>query len=213
MADLKKIKLPAKTKIVAVSKLQSVEKIKSLYNQGQKIFAENYVQEALPKIEELKNLEIEWHFIGTLQTNKAKMVVGNFDLIHSVDSLKLARQISKIAMEKNLRQKILLQVNLANEESKSGFSEKELLEVVTEISKLPGVHCIGLMTMPPLFDNPEDARPYFQRLKQLLIELAESFPDLAELSMGTSSDYQVAAQEGATLVRLGTILFGERPQK
>lgn len=198
--------------ILAVSKLQPEEKIRALYQSGQRLFAENYIQEALPKIENLKNLNIEWHLIGRLQKNKAKLAVGNFALIHSVDSLELAQAINRIAEEKGLTQKILLQVNIADEESKGGFDVSTLLKVIPELQMLHKVQIKGLMAMPPLFENPEESRPYFKKLKDLLTVVKKSFPEANELSMGTSSDFLVAAQEGSTLVRLGTVLFGERQQ-
>lgn len=203
-----------RTKLLAVSKLQPEEKIRGLYSLGQRAFAENYVQEALVKKQSLADLPgIEWHFIGSLQSNKAKQVVGEFAWIHSVDSVSLAQKLSSQATQKQVCQKILLQVNLAGEATKGGFSETELRQNIETLSKLPGILIGGLMTMPPLFENPEMARPYFQQLQNLRDELLPQFPALTELSMGTSSDYRVAIEEGATMVRLGTILFGERPHK
>lgn len=203
-------------KILAVSKLQTVEKIRRLYSAGHTTFAENYVQEALLKQDTLKDLEIEWHFIGSLQKNKVKQVVGKFVLIHSVDSFELARAISNHAEKIKTTQKILLQVNLAQEITKGGYSRESLLAQWSEIAALPGLEITGLMTMPPLTDDPEDVRPYFRDLQALQHELqkhgAGRHP-LLELSMGTSHDYHVAIEEGATIVRLGTILFGERPRK
>lgn len=196
--------------ILAVSKLQSEEKIKSLYNLGQRLFAENYIQEALPKIANLKDLQIEWHLIGHLQKNKAKLAVGQFHLIHSVDSLELAQTINRIAEQKGLTQKILLQVNVASEESKGGFDVSTLYKVIPDLQMLTHTQVAGLMAMPPLYENPEDARPHFKKLKSLLADLQKSFPEAQELSMGTSSDFLVATEEGSTLVRLGTALFGER---
>lgn len=202
--------------IIAVSKLQALDKIRRLHGAGQTAFAENYAQEALLKQETLKDLDIEWHFIGTLQKNKAKMVVGKFVLIHSVDSFELARAISNQAEKIKTSQKILLQVNLAQEITKGGFDRESLLNQWSEIQALPGIEIEGLMTMPPLSDNPEDVRSYFKDLKDLQTELlkrgAGRHP-LHELSMGTSHDYHVAIEEGATIVRLGTILFGDRPRK
>lgn len=218
MNSLGKIKselqsINSKTEILAVSKLQSAEKIRELYQLGQKKFAENYVQEALEKREALQDLDIEWHFIGRLQKNKVKFVVGNFSLIHSVDSVELAQVIDRKASELGLIQKILLQVNLAEEETKGGFSMESLTEALPKISALKSAAVVGLMTMPPLFDNPEEARPFFKKLSSMRDQFSLRMPRLTELSMGTSSDYLVAASEGATIVRLGTVLFGERPVK
>ncbi|MGZ3742243.1 MAG: YggS family pyridoxal phosphate-dependent enzyme [Pseudobdellovibrionaceae bacterium] len=203
-------------KIIAVSKLQPVEKIRRLHTAGHRLFAENYVQEALLKQETLKDLDIEWHFIGSLQKNKVKFVVGNFSLIHSVDSFELAKMISNYAEKIKTSQKVLIQVNLAQEISKGGFDRETLLRQWPEIRLFPGLEITGLMTMPPLTDDPEDVRPYFRELKELQSELQKRGTDrhhLQELSMGTSHDYLVAIEEGATIVRLGTILFGERPRK
>ncbi|MCE3010961.1 MAG: YggS family pyridoxal phosphate-dependent enzyme [Proteobacteria bacterium] len=200
-------------RIVAVSKLQPSDKIRALYELGQRDFAENYAQEGLRKIEDLKDLQIRWHFIGSLQKNKVKMVVGHYDLIHSVDTLSLAEVINRKAAELGLQQKILFQLNLAQEESKGGFDEKNFFDSLSELSLLQNLKPLGLMTMPPLQNQPEENRIYFKKLKSLLEPVKTIFPEAVELSMGTSSDYLVAAEEGATLVRLGTILFGERPKK
>lgn len=202
-------------KILAVSKLQPIEKILNLYNLGHRAFGENYVQEALDKQEQLKALpDLEWHLIGHLQKNKAKHVVGKFELIHSVDSLELAQVLSRQCENKNVEQKILIQVNLAHEESKSGFDKETVTAQWQELCQLPHLHIEGLMTMPPLTETGEEVRPYFQELKNLQQELGNktdlSIHPMTTLSMGTSHDYKVAIQEGATLVRLGTILFGAR---
>ena len=203
-------------KILAVSKLQPIEKVRRLHSAGHKTFAENYVQEALLKQATLKDLDIEWHFIGSLQRNKVKLVVGKFALIHSVDSFELARAISNHAEKIKTTQEILLQVNLAQEITKGGYDRETVLTQWSELSALPGLEITGLMTMPPLTDDPEDVRTYFRDLKELQLELqrhsAGRHP-MNELSMGTSHDYHVAIEEGATIVRLGTILFGERPRK
>lgn len=194
--------------LLAVSKLQPIEKIQWLYNQGQRHFGENYIQEALQKIAFLPNLSIQWHLIGPLQKNKVKYLKKHFAYIHSIDSLELARKISEHALTIQHRQKVFLQVNLAKENSKSGFSKQDFLEIFPEIQALPGLQVIGLMTMPPLENNAEKNRAYFHQLK----ELGQQF-NLTEFSMGSSQDYQVALEEGATWIRLGTILFGERQKK
>lgn len=205
-------------RVLAVSKLQPEEKIRALYSQGQRLFGENYVQEALDKIEHLQDLsEIEWHLIGHLQKNKAKYVVGKFTLIHSVDSLELAETLSRQCASKNISQNILIQVNLAQEETKSGFDIQSLKEAWTKLTQLPYLKICGFMTMPPLTETGEEVRLYFRDLHKLLKEFRSqtnlSLHPLTELSMGTSHDYQVAMEEGATIVRLGTILFGERLSK
>jgi len=201
------------TEILAVSKFQPQEKIRDLYQQGQRKFAENYAQEALEKQEALKDLNIEWHFIGHLQKNKIKMIVGKFELIHSVDSLELAQAIDRKAADLGVEQKILLQLNLAEEATKGGFGESEFTALIPKLAQLKAARVVGLMTMPPLFDDPEKARPFFKKLFDISHQFSAVLPDLKILSMGTSSDYLVAAEEGASLVRLGTILFGERPAK
>lgn len=203
-------------KILAVSKLQPIQKIRNLYEKGHRLFGENYVQEALLKQDLLKDLEIDWHMIGTLQRNKVKLVVGKFQLIHSVDSYELAQAISNQAVKIKTLQKVLLQVNLGQEITKGGLSRERLLQQWADITSLSGIEITGLMTMPPLSDDPEEVRPYFNELSKLQTELIKQGPGrhpLRELSMGTSHDYHVAIEEGATIVRLGTILFGERPRK
>lgn len=204
---------PESFKLLAVSKLQPVEKIETLYALGQRSFAENYVQEALDKMRSLAALDIEWHLIGTLQRNKVKLIAGQFSLIHSVDSLKLAQTLSQASLLKSYQQRILLQVNIANEESKSGFKPAELLAAWPALEVLTNLKICGLMTMPPLTEDPEAVRPYFQETKRMLEHLrkanSKNHP-LSELSMGTSHDYHIAIEEGATIVRLGTVLFGER---
>lgn len=210
---IKKKAVAPDAKLVAVSKLQRAETVRELAVQGQKIFGENYVQEALSKIEKLKDLDLEWHFVGRLQKNKVKQVVGVFGLIHSVDSLELAETINRIAGEKGLTQRVLFQLNLASEESKGGFSRTEFSEKIEDLKNLQHLQIEGLMTMPPLFDDPERSRPYFQELRELQKKYSKDFPLLYELSMGTSADFEIALEEGATLVRLGTIVFGERPAK
>lgn len=202
--------LPKTCRIIAVSKLQPTAKIRELYLEGQHSFAENYVQEAKQKQNELQDLKIEWHFIGKLQKNKIKDVAGKFSYLHSIESLELAEQINKKMQNLNLKQKVFLQLNLADEETKNGFTERQFHEQLEKISQLPNLEICGLMTMPPLFEDPELARPYFKKLRVLRDQYQSKYPNLAELSMGTSSDFLVAAQEGASMIRLGTILFGER---
>ncbi|WP_374077381.1 YggS family pyridoxal phosphate-dependent enzyme [Bdellovibrio bacteriovorus] len=208
----------APAEILAVSKLQSEEKIRELYHEGQRHFGENYVQEALEKIEHLQDLkDIQWHLIGHLQKNKAKLVVGKFALIHSVDSLELAETLSRQCESKKVEQNILIQVNLAHEETKSGFDKESLLKGWKSLTALPHLNIFGLMTMPPLTEEGQEVRLYFRELRELKDSLTSQTDlkrhPLTELSMGTSHDFKVAVEEGATIVRLGTILFGERPTK
>ena len=191
--------------LLAVSKRQPTEKIEALYYEGQRDFAENYVQEALEKIEILKNLAIQWHLIGPLQKNKVKFLKKNFAYIHSVDTLELARKIANAAAEIGYTQKIFIQLNLSGETSKSGYTPEQFKNDWLLLKNLEGIEIVGLMTMPPLENNSEKNRAFFKQLKYIGTEL-----HLHEYSMGTSQDYQVALQEGATWIRLGTILFGER---
>ena len=194
--------------IIAVSKLQPVEKIVELYNQGYRHFGENYVQEALDKVEALKHLDITWHFIGSLQKNKIKFLQKNFKYVHSIESLEQIKALNQRNQAIDNVQKIFLQVNLADESTKSGWTESSLLTVWPQIAQFPNVKCVGLMTMPPLENEPEKNRGHFKKLVQLGKKLA-----VTEFSMGTSHDYKIALEEGATWVRLGTILFGERAKK
>lgn len=212
--------IPRHVKVVAVSKLQPSTKIRALYEHPlgpydhHLDFGENYVQEALEKKRDLADLPLHWHFIGHLQSNKVKQVVGDFDLIHSVDSVKLARKISELAQAAGLQQAVLLEINLSGEESKSGFSRDEFRTALPELAQMKALEIQGLMTMPPLnAENPETSRPYFRELRHLGEELRQIFPAAHELSMGTSSDYKIAVEEGASLIRLGSILFGERPTR
>lgn len=201
--------------LLAVSKLQPVEKIRELYQLGQRDFAENYVQEFLLKREQLADLnDIRWHFIGHLQKNKVKFLLGLVHMIHSVDSLALAEYIDqKIAQSgSSIAQKILLQINLSGEDTKGGFSADNFSAALPTLRSLGHLQICGLMTMPPLVNSGDENRKYFRQLKNLLSEMQQTFPQAHELSMGTSHDYAVAAEEGATWVRLGTVLFGERPK-
>ncbi len=200
-----KLFLQKNQSLLAVSKLQPIEKIISLNKKGQIHFGENYVQEALDKIEQLAHLNIKWHLIGPLQKNKVKYLKNKFEYIHSVDSLELAEIISKKSIENQYIQKVFLQVNLSNEDSKSGFSESELQNNWQKLSELSGINIVGLMTMPPLQNEPEQNRIYFKNCYILGQKLS-----LSEFSMGTSHDYEVALSEGSTWIRLGTLLFGER---
>lgn len=210
---------PSSVKLVAVSKTQPLEKIQTLIEQGQIHFAENYVQEALGKIQHFQNQPpiLDWHFIGHLQTNKAKDVVGKFNLIHSVDSLELAKKLdqqTESRCEANAVQNILLQVHLGEEPTKSGFAEDALLSAYEEILNYKHILVIGLMTMPPLQNEAEQNRPHFRTLKSHLSKLRETphpkAKNMIELSMGTSHDFHIAVEEGASIVRIGTTLFGPR---
>jgi len=203
---------PDSISLVAVSKTQPVEAIKSALEAGQHIFGENYVQEFLEKSQSLAE-DVDWHFIGSLQSNKVKYIVGLTSLIHSVDRLSLAREIDRQWQKIGKSCDILLQVNISGEETKSGTTSEDLLQLAREVSLLPHVRIRGLMTMPPFYDEPELVRPYFRELKRLSEVLAaEKIPGITmeELSMGMSGDFEVAIEEGATLVRVGSAIFGER---
>lgn len=203
---------PGDVTLVAVSKRHPASDIRALAEIGQVDFGENYVQEALEKQESLADLAVKWHFIGGLQSNKAKFVAGNFGLVHSVDSRKLAQTLHKKATGRNVVQDILIQVNIAGEVQKSGITEENLPTLAEEVMEMGGVRLVGLMTMPPFFDDPERARPVFSRLRELREGLEKRIgTQLPHLSMGMTGDFVPAVEEGATLVRIGTRIFGERP--
>jgi pyridoxal phosphate enzyme (YggS family) len=200
--------LSSSQKLLAVSKLQPISKIQELYSEGQTDFAENYIQEALIKIEQLKDLKINWHLIGPIQKNKVKFLKDHFSYIHSIDSIELAAKISEHALMNKHLQKVFIQINLAEEATKSGFTKHTFEEKWPELLKLKGLQIVGLMTMPPFENKPEKNRVFFKELKYIGTKL-----NLNEYSMGTSHDYKIALEEGATWIRLGTMLFGERTQK
>jgi len=204
---------PASIRLVAVSKTQPADRVREAVRAGATILGENYIQEARDKIGALAGEKASWHFIGHLQRNKAKYAVSLFDLIHSVDSLRLAGELDKQAGKIDKIQEILVQVNISGEETKSGIDEKGCLELIRSIADLEHLRIRGLMTMPPFFDQPDRARPYFSALRELSERIqAASVPGvaMAELSMGMTGDFEAAIDEGATLVRIGTAIFGER---
>jgi len=201
-------------RLLAVSKGQPAEKIRSLRRAGATLFGENYVQEFLEKHEELRDDDIRWHFIGHLQSNKVKYIIDKVECIHSVDSVKLAEEIQRQAEKHGIaKMPVFLQVNVGEEESKSGVAEEGTLALYRAVKGLDRLEARGLMTLPP-FLEPEEVRPYFRRLRELRDRtVREEKADAAlftELSMGMSGDFEVAIEEGATIVRLGTILFGSR---
>ena len=203
---------PVTVRLVAVSKTKPASAIAEAFNCGQLIFGENYVQELVAKVAELPS-EISWHFIGHLQSNKVRQIAGLVDMIHSVDRLSLAREIDRQWGLLGKTCEILIQVNIASEATKSGTSSEELLDLVREVAALPNLRIKGLMTMPPFFDDPDAARPYFAALRVLAREVDKeeiAGVEMRELSMGMSGDFEVAIGEGATLVRVGSALFGER---
>lgn len=198
--------------LIAVSKTKPMSMIEELLPLGVRDFGENKVQELTAKEEALTN-EIHWHMIGHLQRNKVKYIADKVCLIHSVDSLRLAEEISKEAVKKNRVVSILIEVNVAEEESKFGVSTEETSALVEEISKLPGVAVKGLMTIAPYVENPEENRMVFRKLRNLSVDIAGENIDnvsMNVLSMGMTGDYEVAIEEGATHVRVGTGIFGER---
>ena len=203
---------PMEVKLIAVSKTKPVEMLLEAYEWGCREFGENKVQELAEKFERMPK-DVKWHMIGHLQRNKVKYVVGKAALIHSVDSLKLAEEISREAMKKQVEVSILIEVNIAGEESKFGVRPQMAENLVREIAVLPGVHIQGLMAVAPYVENPEENRQYFALLKQLSVDISLKNIDnvnMNVLSMGMSGDYMVAVEEGAVYVRVGTGIFGER---
>ncbi|MDD6505612.1 MAG: YggS family pyridoxal phosphate-dependent enzyme [Lachnospiraceae bacterium] len=198
--------------LIAVSKTKPVPMLQEVYDLGIRDFGENKVQEMCDKMEVLPQ-DIKWHMIGHLQTNKVKYIVGKTALIHSVDSLKLAEEIQKQAIKKDVHVPILVEVNIAGEESKFGISKEEAMELVRQISSLDHLQIKGLMTIAPFVDNAEDNRLYFRGIRQLSVDIANQNIDnvcMDILSMGMTGDYAVAIEEGATMVRVGTGIFGAR---
>jgi pyridoxal phosphate enzyme (YggS family) len=210
---------PNDVRLVVVTKSQPVEIAQAAIEAGVRILGENYPEEGVTKIQSLPEQSgVEWHMIGHVQSRKARLVVDNFALLHSLDSLKLAQRLNRFAEERNRVLPVLLEFNVGGEESKSGWDASDesqwgvLLPQVASILDLPNIRARGLMTMPPLGNDPEASRRFFLRLRLLRDHLARQFPqaDWHELSMGTSADYVVAVEEGATLVRVGTAIVGAR---
>lgn len=198
--------------LIAVSKTKPVEQLQEIYDAGTREFGENKVQELCDKMEVMPK-DINWHMIGHLQRNKVKYIVGNVALIHSVDTYRLAEEISVQAKKRNVTVPILVEVNIAGEETKFGTSAEDAMLLVEEIASLENIEIKGLMTIAPNVSNPEDNRLYFRKIKQLSVDIAEKKIDnvsMQVLSMGMTNDYMVAIEEGATMVRVGTGIFGER---
>ena len=198
--------------LIAVSKTKPISVLQEAYNLGVRVFGENKVQELTEKYEALPK-DIHWHMIGHLQTNKVKYIIDKVELIHSVDSLHLAKQIEKEAVKKGVDAQILVQVNIAQEDTKFGIDGPEVMSLVEEISKFPHIHIRGLMTSAPFVANPEENRCYFKKLHKLFVDIREKNIDNVSmdiLSMGMTNDYEVAIEEGATMVRVGTGIFGAR---
>lgn len=208
---------PAAITLVAVSKTHPAQAVQAAYSLGMRHFGENRVEEALPKIAAVQAWlaqqpdaqPITWHLVGHVQSRKAAAAIGPFGLIHSVDRIKIARRLSDQAQARGLQQAILLEVNVAGEASKFGFGAQEVDAALAEITALPGLRVAGLMTLAPIVEEPEQARPVFRRLRSLAAALVPQSLGI-ELSMGMTDDFEVAIEEGATLVRIGRAIFGER---
>ena len=200
-------------RLMAVTKTVDDDRIMQAIEAGVDIIGESYVQEAKRKIEKMGR-KIEWHMIGYLQSNKAKYAVKLFDMIHSVDRMDLAIELDRRSRAQDVTMKVLIEINTSGEKTKSGAPYEEAMRLVKDISSLDNLSIQGLMTMAPWFDNPEDARPYFTSLRELrdrIIDANIAHTEMRELSMGMSGDYEVAVEEGATIVRVGRGIFGERP--
>lgn len=213
---------PEEVRLVVVTKSQPLEIVQAAIEAGVRILGENYPEEGVTKIQSLPPQSgVEWHMIGHVQSRKARLVAEHFELLHSLDSLKLARRLDRVAAQRNRALPVLLEFNVGGEESKSGWNASDdsrwdmFLPEVESILELPSLRVRGLMTMPPLATDPEDSRRFFLRLRLVRDRLASTFPqaDWRELSMGTSADYTVAVEEGATLVRVGTAIVGARRTK
>jgi len=203
---------PESVQLVAVSKTRPAADVNEAARNGQLLYGENYAQELVAKAGEVTEA-VEWHFIGHLQSNKVRQIAGLVTMIHSVDRLSLAEEIDRQWGKLGKVCEILIEVNLAREETKSGTTAMAVLELVRQVSLLHHLRIMGLMTMPPFFDDPEAARPYFRELRRLAEKIAmENIPNVSmtALSMGMSGDFEAAVAEGATLVRVGTAIFGER---
>ena len=199
--------------LVAITKTHPAEKVREAIEAGQTLFGESRVQEARLKIPELPSA-MRWHFVGHLQKNKIRQALPLFETIHSVDSLALAEDMNRIAEEEGMHPRILLEVNVAGEGSKFGFTPDKLCKQMEELLALPRLSIVGLMTIPPIAEQAEASRKYFVELRELRDRLQAEFRvDLAQLSMGMTQDFPVAIEEGATLVRVGTAIFGERSKK
>jgi PLP dependent protein len=213
---------PESVKLVVVTKSQPVEIVRAAIEAGAKILGENYAEEGVTKLQSLREFSaVEWHMIGHVQSRKAQLVAANFNLMHSLDSLKLAKRLDRFSAEAGRQLPVLLEFNVGGEDSKGGWSAwdearwSELLGDVSEVLALPNLQVRGLMTMPPLGSTAEFSRPFFQRLRRLQGFLVSQFSqaDFSELSMGTSSDFEIAVEEGATFVRVGTAIVGARNYK
>ena len=198
--------------LIAVSKTKPIEMLQEIYDEGIRDFGENKVQELVEKYEIMPK-DIRWHLIGHLQTNKVKYIVDKVYMIHGVDSLKLAKEISKEAMKHQTKVNILIQVNIAKEDSKYGVYEENAVQLVEDVAKLPGIMIRGLMTIAPYVENAEENRQFFEKMKQLSVDIIHKNIDnvcMDCISMGMTGDYMIAIEEGTTCIRVGTAIFGER---
>jgi len=200
---------PKEIRLVAVSKTVEPARIKEAIEAGVSILGENYVQEAKKKIEEIGR-PVSWHFIGHLQSNKAKYAVQLFDMVHSLDSIPLAEELNRRAKQADRTFKVMIEINLSGEATKFGTDEEKILDLAKRILHLNYLSLEGLMTMPPYFDSPEMGRPYYIKLRELREKMGREGIPLKELSMGMSNDFEIAIEEGATYVRVGTAIFGPR---
>ncbi|MEW6584437.1 MAG: YggS family pyridoxal phosphate-dependent enzyme [Nitrospirota bacterium] len=207
---------PFDVKLVAVTKTVPYELIKEGIDLGLRVLGENRVQEAEQKIEtcmvQCPDCDVEWHLVGHLQKNKTKAAVRLFDLIHSVDSAGLAQELNKCASKSGKTQRVLIQVKLSDEPTKHGVPRGDIMDLIKALAEMKNLKLEGLMTMPPFFEDPEMARPFFRELNELREKAQRLGYKLPELSMGMTHDYEVAILEGATMVRIGTAIFGDRPQ-
>jgi PLP dependent protein len=201
---------PEKIQLLAVSKTKSAAQIRQAYIAGQTIFGENYLQESIDKIYELRDLEIEWHFIGTIQSNKTRELAQHFSWVHSVDRLKIAHRLSQQRPQSLPPLNICLQVNISNENSKSGFSAEEVIAVANEVSALKNLNLRGLMVIPAKANSLSEQRKIFSRTHSLFNVLNKKHPQFDTLSMGMSGDMEAAIAEGSTMLRIGTAIFGAR---
>jgi pyridoxal phosphate enzyme (YggS family) len=204
---------PDAVRLIAVSKTHPIDAVRAAVEAGQVDFGENKVQEALQKIAQAPDIDVRWHLIGHLQSNKAKKAAAAVDAIHAIDSLDLLRRVDQAAGAVGRAIDVLVQVDLALEETKFGASEAEVPAIVAAAADCRAARLVGLMLLPPIAENPEDARPWFRRLRTVrdrLLDAGAPAERLGELSMGMSHDFEVAIEEGATMVRVGTAIFGER---
>lgn len=196
--------------LLAVSKAQSAEKLREAYNAGQTAFGENYVQEAIGKQALLEDCNIEWHFIGPIQSNKTQLIAQHFSWVHSVDRLKIARRLSSARSNQQSPLNICIQINSSNEESKSGVQMPVLIDLASEVTKLPNLKLRGLMAIPAPTEDIAQQHHQFREIKAAFNQLLDAGFDLDTLSIGMSGDYVAAIEEGATIIRIGSAIFGER---